>query len=60
MIGVSTILFIIGLLVVSYGISQLYKDKTQKKKAQFYILIGLITALSPFIFILFYVLVSRL
>ena len=59
MIGFSTILFIIGLLVAGYGISLLNKDTTQKK-AKFYVIIGLITALSPFIFVLFYVLVSRL
>jgi succinate dehydrogenase hydrophobic anchor subunit len=56
MIGFSTLLFIIGLIVAGYGVSLLNKDTTQKNKAKFYILIGLITALCPFIFALFYVL----
>ena len=54
MIGFSTLLFIIGLLVAGYGISLLNKDATQKK-AKFYVIIGIITALSPFIFVLFYI-----
>ena len=60
MIGFSTILFIIGLLVAGYGVSLLNKDTIQKKKAKFYIIIGLITALSPFLFVLLYILISRL
>ena len=59
MIGFSTILFIIGLLVAGYGISQLNKEATQKK-AKFYVIIGITTALSPFIFVILYNLISRL
>jgi len=60
MIGFSTLLFIIGLLVAGYGVLLLNKDGTQKNKAKIYISSGLITALCPFIFVLFSVLVSRL
>jgi hypothetical protein len=34
-IGFSTLLFIIGLIVASYGVSLLNKDTTQKNKTKF-------------------------
>lgn len=61
MIGFSSILFIIGFIIIGFGFLLLYKnkDKREKRKAKFYILIGLITALSPFLLIVIYNLIGR-